>query len=267
MEMSSESFNANNVSHWNERGKHGNFNHGEYFYTISPIPFYKKRRKVLINLIQPYLNISKTVCDLGCGDGWYVHHFLHNIPTIHKIVGVDISAEMINNAKTLNTTTEFYQSENGIKDGISFDLVYSIAVLAHVDDDALPKLIDTVVTNLHTQGKYIVFEQVAPFIYSGTNFIRRRIIDYKNLFREKGLTVEKIVLIDYRCHRFFERFIAKGYYRFMSKGHTDHERRLYANSQWLFRALSSFFLLFDLKPQRHNVDNGWGNVFIVVSKH
>jgi len=56
------------ANYWNSRGSNFFKYKGEYFYTITPIPHYYKRRKLLLNLIGERLRDKNAVLDYGCGD-------------------------------------------------------------------------------------------------------------------------------------------------------------------------------------------------------
>jgi SAM-dependent methyltransferase len=95
-------------NYWNERGKTSFLYKGEYFYTITPIPFYYTRRKLLIKLLKNIISDDiHTICDYGCGDGYYLKKLNEMIPQ-KKYFGMDISEEMIHKAKALNPDMEFY---------------------------------------------------------------------------------------------------------------------------------------------------------------
>ena len=92
--------NENNREYWDERANLGYKYKGETFYTITPIPYYYKRRKLLLQLLTKYLSVNKEqlVCDYGCGDGWYLGFFENNYPK-NKYYGIDMSESMLISAK------------------------------------------------------------------------------------------------------------------------------------------------------------------------
>jgi len=254
--------------HWNKRAHLSTVYKNEIFYTITPLPFYVKRRELLIKSIKDYFNVER-VCDFGCGDGWYVNKFINNV-NHKKYYGIDISEKMIEKAKINNPNISFLKSEIGLdvfEKEVKFDLIYSIAVLAHIPNDLLKPILITIEKHLDNKGRYIIFEQVAPFYYSGNNFHRRTINDYKYLFVESGFNIESVKLFSFTCHRFFEHRIAKLYYKHFCKSEIDVERRVEANNHFLFRLLSAFFLFFDINPIKNRTEKGWGNVLIILNKN
>jgi SAM-dependent methyltransferase len=99
----------NGKDYWDERGAKSFLYKGERFYTITPIPFYYKRRKILIKLLKEIIHNDavNTVFDYGCGDGYYLKIFSGFFPG-KKYYGADISQEMIARAKESNPAVEFF---------------------------------------------------------------------------------------------------------------------------------------------------------------
>jgi len=262
---------VSNKSHWEKRGSRTFYYKGVEYYTITPIPFYIKRRSTLLNLVKPYFNKPdiRHVCDFGCGDGWYLNYFSNLLENNIKWTGVDISSSMIERAAKINhdCNCRFICSGEGIDTENNFDLIYSFAVLAHIiDNDKLEKILESVSKHLNSSGRYVIFEQVAPYNYKGNNFNRRTIQEYIKLGDSAGLKTEKIILLSFTAHRFFERYIAKFWYKHLSEGVNECDRRLNANRSFIFRLMSSFFLNFSFNPIRENAESGWGNVLLIFNK-
>lgn len=260
--------NSDSKKHWDERGSNVIVYKGEEYYTISPLPFYIKRRSLLLNYIKPYFNKDiKQVCDFGCGDGWYISHLSKTVGKRIKWTGIDISSSMIERARKLNGKCRFICSDNVITTGDCFHLIYSIAVLAHITDDTTLKIIfESINKHLHNTGKYIIFEQVAPYSYQGDKFKRRTIKEYKEIAESVGFNTEKVVLFSFRAHQIFERYVAKFWYNHLSKGTNDHDRRFNANRSLIFRWLSSLFLLLSRNPTNDGAESGWGNALKIFHK-
>ena len=60
--------------YWNDRANKTYRYKGEEFYTITPIPYYYKRRKAILSFLAKCIleNKAESVCDYGCGDGEYL---------------------------------------------------------------------------------------------------------------------------------------------------------------------------------------------------
>lgn len=84
--------------YWSQRAGQEYIYKGEKFYTITAIPYYVERRKIIVDsikqIIQRY-NVSRIV-DIGCGDGEYLN-ILHE--NTKEYCGVDISEGMLQLAK------------------------------------------------------------------------------------------------------------------------------------------------------------------------
>jgi len=256
-----------NKKFWDSRAKKGTNYKGENFYTITPLPFYVKRRDLLLKEVMPHIQNAVDVFDFGCGDGWYVNYFnkfrLKN--KIKPVGGLDISHDMVKRAKLINSESNIYHSISGIKEEKYYDLIYSFAVLSHIKNEHLKLVFSNIYSSLKNDGKFIIFEQVAPFQYGGAEYTRRTIEDYGDFAKQNGFKIEKSILLSFDCHRFFERYIAKYYYKLIW-GQDMVDRRITANSHLLFRLLSNFFLFLDKNPIKRSVNTGWGNVILILKK-
>jgi hypothetical protein len=102
-------------------------------------------------------------------------------------------------------------------------------------------IVQSIYDHLNYGSRLIVFEQVAPFRYEGDSFIRRTIIDYKKYFSKFGFTIEENTLLSFNTHRFFERYVAKYYFKIFCKSNNNFEMRIEANNHFWYRFLSHFF--------------------------
>lgn len=255
--------------HWDKRARLGVVYKKENFYTITPVPFYFKRRKILLSLMTQLILQSKKILDFGCGDGWYLNYFKNKTSGGKDLLGMDISRNMILLAQEKYPDMKFENTsyEDLVNYKLNFDLIYIFAVLAHVNDNiVLDKMIKIMSESIMPGGKLVIFEQVAPESYSGTTFIRRTIDDYEQLFVKNGFKLTEKVLISFNFHRFFERHIAKNIYKYFVRGNNEEEKRVNANKHFFFRFLSRSFIFFDIKPLKTNPASGWGNVFMVFEK-
>ncbi|MCM1414996.1 MAG: class I SAM-dependent methyltransferase [bacterium] len=266
----------NEKNYWNDRANKMYLYKGETFYTITPIPYYYKRRKVIIDLLTKFIagSAAEKICDYGCGDGEYLRLINGNlikrsVPTrFFEWGGVDISDEMIEEAKyncRLIDNIKWIVSGNGIPNGMCYDLVYSIAVFAHIDDRLLRFLFRNFAEHLSDKGSLVICEQVGARRVEGKTYIRRTIAEYTNVLEEAGFVVKEMKLIDFWAHRiFFERRIAKMFYRKMGAS-TYHDRQIEANRHFFFKLCSAFFTVLS-KPYMFEKENGWGYVYIVAEK-
>jgi SAM-dependent methyltransferase len=255
------------ASMWDERARQSNHYKDEEFYTITPLPYYIKRRGIMLALAEKYVNKADSIMDYGCGDGWYLEYFakikIHSANTVFS--GLDLSSEMVKKARSVNPKANIYVSQSGIRQGEQYELVYTFATLAHIAGDTIISTFENIEKSLIKGGKFMLFEQTASNEYVGKNFIRRSIQDYINLGQASGLKLEKTYLIRFSSHAFFERYIAKKYVKWC-KGNNEFEKRLNANSHKFYRFMSRMFLFFDRRPVKNNARCGWGNVLIIFEK-
>ncbi|MFA5644425.1 MAG: class I SAM-dependent methyltransferase [Patescibacteria group bacterium] len=256
------------ILYWEKRGLKAFDYRGESFYTITPVPFYVKRRKTLLSLTLPYFKESfKKICDFGCGDGWYIKYYKNKLNFLEKInfFGVDISTSMIERARKLNPECDFFIfDKNNFAILKETDLVYSYLVFSHIADEEVIFIFSKIKEQLLDGGNFIIFEQVASCSYKGATFYKRTIDEYIEIGKRAGLKVDSKILLSFRIHNFFQKHIAERLYNFYP-GETDYEKRINANKSSFFRLLSSVFLFFDFFPIKSN-NKGNGNVLLSFSK-
>ena len=156
--------------YWDTRAKKLVEYKREKFYTITPIPYYYERRKILLNMMKKIFSEQhvNSVLDLGCGDGEYIYHLGNGNIKFH---GVDISTEMIELAskKCNDSNNSFEISGDGVHERNNFDLAYVISVLAHVEDNIADMLLKSTYQSLTKTGIVCIFEQIAPFRMGGVH--------------------------------------------------------------------------------------------------
>lgn len=257
--------------YWDNRAKLGYKYKNERFYTITPIPYYYARRKIILKHIKSNIKgiKHKKVCDFGCGDGVYINKLSSQFEDYY-FHGIDISEEMIKVAKENNKSKKitFEVSSSGIKDENLYDVVYSSAIYAHLEDSLINELFDNIITHLHTGGKFIICEQVAPKRYGGETFTRRTQDEYVQFLKRSGFKIEEKFIIDFWLHRlFFEKKIQKVFFNYFSnKLDTSKSNVLtYLNSLKLYKIISLLLTLISY-PRIFRNKNRFGYVFIVAIK-
>lgn len=266
----------NETDYWNDRANKMYVYKREKFYTITPIPYYYKRREAIVKLLAKCIINSKaeSVYDYGCGDGEYIRllaDYFENNKTGEEIVewgGGDLSTEMIRQAERVLQFVDNVKldvSGTGIPNGRLYDVIYSIAVFAHIDDSLMNELFCSFRNNMTKNGKIIICEQVGARRVEGKTYTRRTIDEYKDMLEKADFTIQEIKLIDFWAHRiFFERRLAKFFYKKIDAP-TYHDKQIEANRHIGFRICSSLFTKCS-KPYLFNKDAGWGYVFIVAKK-
>lgn len=253
--------------YWEERGRHSFFYKGEEFYTITPVPYYYKRRETLLRLIGPYFIDSRTkkLCDFGCGDGWYIRYFTETYPD-KQYYGIDPSKSMITRAKEKNN--DFFlanTSDPGIFN-VMFDMVYAIAVFAHISsDEELMRIFNDIYRNINNLGYFIIFEQTSSYRLGGEEYLKRNQKEYTTFAEQCGFSLVKMFNLSYPVHRIFELTIARFFYKFLSKGKTIYEKKVYANKNPLFRALSALTIFLSGSPIKRK-ETTYGNTLFIFRK-
>ena len=135
--------------------------------------FVAKYGEGILSYLQP--EIHETILDLGCGTGDLTKQIYG---TAAKVIGVDNSVEMIEQAKTKFPEIEFYQMDARVlKFDISFDAIFSNAVLHWIPEK------ETVIKNMYLvlkPGGRIVLE----FGGKGNNEVMLKVL--RNNFLQRG---------------------------------------------------------------------------------
>jgi trans-aconitate methyltransferase len=240
---------------------------GETFYTVTPIPFYYKRRALLLDLVKPFLTDAavESVCDFGCGDGWYLTYFGNIFPE-KKYFGVDISKSMVECAKQAAPFARLHISETGIDFSDKFDIIYAIAVFAHVKDNMTGDLFANIYEHLNPGSLFILFEQTGPKRREGSTWCRRSTFEYTEFAKSVGFEIEQRRLIALPVHRFFEKKLAPLFIRLFVNGSDGHSRSINANKSYIFKLLSAVALNFTQQPVRSDDGRYEGNTFYVFKR-
>lgn len=250
---------------WDDRGKLVLKYKGDDYYTISPLPFYIKRRKLLLKEMTRWIEKDMKILDYGCGDGWYVNYLSNYFNHSIDIEGCDISKQFIEKAKHDYQKFKFFE-EREIRELEKYDLIYIVAVLAHLDNFEVEKLLQKVNTMLKPGGKVILFEQVSSPGRVGVDFIKREISEFHDLISAQGFNFVAAKLISFSFYNFFERRIIGKIYPLFTTEKDPYKKRLISNGSPFFRLLIRFILIFDLQPVKVNPLEGTGNYFLVAQK-
>lgn len=132
-------------NYWDDRANMEYEYKREKFYTITAIPYYYKRREIILDKINALMCDNYNICDFGCGDGEYIRILSKKNKTC-SFHGVDISAEMIEVAKNRNQNAKITWeiSGDGIHEDMLFDVIYSSAIFAHVTDEEVFTLLSNI---------------------------------------------------------------------------------------------------------------------------
>ena len=99
--------------------------------------FFKLRLALTIESMAPYLSQRKdlTLLEIGCADGVVMREFDHSFKvTFAKSVGIDISEEMVNKARSLNASSVSSFFVRGMESSTeAFDVIVEIGVANYAD--------------------------------------------------------------------------------------------------------------------------------------
>ena len=253
-------------NYWNKRAEGLFYYRGGEYYTITAIPYYYQRRRIILRRLDKLNSTSRNVCDFGCGDGEYIRILADSNKNCFYH-GVDVSKTMIKVAKDRikSDKVSFEISSSGIGGHLLFDLIYSVAVFAHLDDEIAHKLFQNIHLHCLETGKFVLVEQVAPYLYEGNGFVRRTISQYKELLYKAGFDIVEAKIIDFWMHRLlFERKIGRRLInKYMKKNGIDDrkEAMVKLNSNRLYKSIS--FILTALSwPRIFKGTDRWGYCYI-----
>lgn len=256
--------------YWDNRASKEYIYKGEKFYTITAIPYYYKRRRIILKNIESLICDNYKICDFGCGDGEYIRYFSCKKDNC-SFHGVDISEDMINVAKNRNDSNNktWEISSDGIHKNQLFDLVYSSAVFAHISDADVQTLFSNIYEHVEKEGAFVICEQTAPFRYEGATYIRRPLNEYIGLLQKAGFKKFECLIIDFWLHRIiFERGIGKYFIKKYLTKNPNEDKQLAMvnlNRNKMYKLFSTICATLSI-PRVFKKKNRWGYCFIVAKQ-
>ena len=167
-------------------------------------------------------------------------------------------------SRNLSDKVSFEISSSGISNNELYDLIYSVAVFAHIDDGTASQLFENI--HSHCEGSFVLVEQVAPYYYEGNGFIRRTISQYKELLQEAGFDIINTNVIDFWMHRLlFERRIGRVLVNRYVKRYNISDKKvamLKLNSNCLYKCISYILTVLSV-PRVFKGKDRWGYCYIV----
>ena len=207
-----------------------------------------------------------TVLDFGCGDGYWLRR-VHQLGNSYELVGYDISPTMLRSAQ--RRVPEAHFTDSWERQPITkYDVVYCIAVLAHITREAeLRRALADIEAVLADGAVFIAFEQTGPVERGGGDapWIRRTLATYEELGSESGLKLTRCVFLRYRVHRIYERHFLPVLIRFV-KGRHAEERALRANNKALLLWLSRLAVKLSGDPLSGDPGRDEGNTLMFFEK-
>jgi SAM-dependent methyltransferase len=174
------------------------YNHFLYKAKIRAIKYILLKNGIELN--------NKTVCDIGCGTGFFVDFYSRN--SASEVVGIDIATSSINHL------TNKYPKYLFLKENISssillenikirFDIVNVFDVLYHITDDDLFMSALFNISSLVNENGYIFITDATGqnFKNYGEHVKFRDLGVYKRLFNETGIDFIDIYPLFYLLNR------------------------------------------------------------------
>lgn len=127
----------------------------------------RSRRQIATRLLAPRIDADATVLDFGCGPGFLAGQVC---PLAREVIAVDVSGGTLACARVLHPGPAYRLNRGGelpVADA-TIDLVYSIAVLQHIDPADWPAYFDEFVRVLRPGGHgvcHVVVDDLAPASY------------------------------------------------------------------------------------------------------
>lgn len=204
-----------NDRYWSKRGELCYVYKGEKFYTITPLPFYLKRRKILLDNLNKVISrlkkekLTLRVCDFGSGDGFYCCWLAKKLPG-SEITGFDISPTMTEEAIKRVEEEEIpnialYCDDFNNKDK-SYDLVLSLAVLQHFrNKDEIAKKAKQIYSRLEDGGFLVLFEATSKKPGASQKLLKRTEDFYQDIFESNGFKLIEKQFISFPFFNLYQR--------------------------------------------------------------
>ncbi|MHC4122829.1 MAG: class I SAM-dependent methyltransferase [Planctomycetota bacterium] len=169
---------------------------------------YKAKKRTLIKALSSQkLNIhGKTVCDIGCGTGFFVDFYKSN--SAKDIVGVDIASICVKNLKLKYPEYHFIEEDISSPSLISkinriFDIVNVFDILYHIKDDISFEHAISNIANL-TMGNGFIF--ITDLFGSENIDIAKHVTarskkTYEKIFNENSLEIVAMYPLYYLLNR------------------------------------------------------------------
>jgi len=152
--------------------------------------FMKNQEKIVMKLLKK--NKWKRILEVGCGSGRLTRH-LATLPDIEKFVAIDISQDLVDNAKKnlSNFRIEFHCTDlESFSADDKFDLIFSCEVMQHIPSNEIEQILKKLVS-LCTKKIVLVesYELNKINFSSGGYFF---IHDYESIFKKNNVKKIKI---------------------------------------------------------------------------
>jgi len=171
-------------------------------------PVIIKDHPVIIDLLKPDLTSKSTGLDLGCGTGILTFKIADKVK---KIIGLDISKDMVTKAQTINKSSNAIFKVVDISKNLdfpdsSFDFVISSSTLCHIDNlepvyreiyrvlkENSVFVFDEITSRLNKPFSPKYKDYLATFGRENKIWQRHNLKEHLRLIKNTGFKVEKII--------------------------------------------------------------------------
>lgn len=172
-------------------------------------PYYRYKRKRFLDLFHSIDFSNKSVLEIGCGPGGNLLEVLAKKPA--KLIGVDISEEMVSLAKNKLPQEVKIIKIDGTKlpfDDHFFDIVFTATVLQHNTDEAMLRKLMKEISRVSSDKVYI-FERIEQKIKGDDLCLGRPISYYSSIMEENGFLLTSQEHINIRVSYYVSGIIRK----------------------------------------------------------
>jgi SAM-dependent methyltransferase len=153
--------------YWDQRTENLKWFRGDWFYTVTDLPYYLYRRNWLLNRLQEAIEFDgRVVCEYGCGDAFILCYLAERF-SLRRAAGVDISPRMVDLARRrveeggMAVDLAVVGGGTSLRDMVpSADIVLVSMVFAHNSDAQVRSILEALDDILSPEGMLVVFEHV-----------------------------------------------------------------------------------------------------------
>lgn len=197
-------------SYWSDVAKRIKSREGRNVVAGDDEPFYRYKRERFIQMLKAIKFEGKSVLEIGNGPGGNLKEISKLGPK--RLVGVDISEEMIKLARANNTNSVELVKIDGTSlpfEDDTFDLVFTATVLQHNTDDQMMRSILTEICRV-SKDKIYLFEKIDTEIRGDDLCYARPIEYYSDIVSPFGFELASTEYINIRSSYFISGIIRKG---------------------------------------------------------
>ncbi len=172
-------------------------------------PYYRYKRERFLDLLNSVDVNNKSVLEVGCGPGGNLLELLTKKTS--KLVGVDISREMVSLAKKNLPKEVNVLKIDGTKlpfDDNSFDIVFTSTVLQHNTDEKMLKKIMKEISRVSSNKVYL-FERIEQEVKGSDLCLGRPVFYYSQIMGENGFLLKSQKPINVRVSYYVSGAIRK----------------------------------------------------------